>query len=187
MWTAIYNQGDGDIKEIWNENKRKILTEEYENIREKAINNRKVREHQDMEREVGEIIVPMELPRFDSDSLDKELKPLKENKAVGTDKLRAELYKALGESDICKEVMKDCFDNILTKREIPASWTKSRTKLIKKVIKPTPKEFRPIAIVNASYKIFFSFFNKRLEEHLVMNNLINENQMGFAKGGEDRI
>ena len=55
--------------------------------------------------------------------------------------------------------------------------------MIKKVGKPGPKEFRPITIVNISYKIFFSFLNKKLEKHIRENNLVKENQMGFTKGG----
>ena len=51
------------------------LTEEYENQRKEILSEKKMREHQDMEREIREVIVPMELPKFDSDSLEKELKP----------------------------------------------------------------------------------------------------------------
>ena len=119
-----------------------------------------------MDRNVGEIIVPMELPVFSETDLIDVLKPLKPNKAVGTNKLRAELYRTLGESDLCKEIMTECFNNIITTRNIPQSWSKSITKLIKKVEKPTPKEFRPIALINLSYKIFYHFYNTQLENHL---------------------
>ena len=81
MWAAIYSQGDSDIEGVWDEDKRKALTEEFESQRKEILSEKRMREHQHMERKIGEIIVPMELPKFDSDSLDRELKPLKKKQS----------------------------------------------------------------------------------------------------------
>ena len=183
VWKGVYNQGNSDIKKVWNEERKEKLIAEQNKEREDTMNKRKLREHMDMEREMDEVIVPMDLPVFTKETLEEELKQLKKNKAVGTNKLRAELYKSLGESEICKEKMVNCFNNALETGKIPKSWNISRTRLIKKVTKPGPKEFRPITIVNISYKIFFSFLNKQIEKHLRINNLVKENQVGFTKGG----
>ena len=76
-----------------------------------------------------------------------------------------------------------CFNNILEEGEIPQSWRTSRTKMIKKGSRPTTKDFRPIAITNISYKIFMAFIREKIEEHLIRNNMVRDNQIGFTGGG----
>merc|ERR1711874_387796 len=56
-------------------------------------------------------------------------------------------------------------------------------KMIRKEKRSTVRDFRPIAITNISYKIFMSLIRERTEEHLKLNNLIKENQIGFTGGG----
>ena len=115
--------------------------------------------------------------------LKEKLKKLKNNKAAGTDGLKAELFKELGKRETCREVMLKCFNNTMKGKIIPKNWNTSRTKMIKKERKPTVRHYRPIAITNVSYKIFMSFIREKIEEHIRNNNLIKENQIGFTGGG----
>merc|ERR1711913_60700 len=99
------------------------------------------------------------------------------------DKLKAELFKELGKRGKCREVMLRCFNSVLEGGDTPESWNISRTKMIKKERRPTVRDFRPIAITNISYKIFMSYIREKIEEHLRLNKLIKDNQIGFTGGG----
>ena len=127
--------------------------------------------------------MPMKTTEMKDEDLKAKLRKLKNNKAAGTDKLKAELFKELGKRGICRKVMLKCFNKVLEGEETPESWNLSRTKMIKKERKPTVRDFRPIAITNISYKIFMSYIREKIEEHLRINNLIKENQIGFTGGG----
>ena len=106
-------------------------------------------------------IVPIREPKMRDENTKAELKELKEGKAAGRSKLKPELYKELGKSEICRRVMTDDYNKIIDGGEIPEGWKKTRTKLIKKVQKPRPKDHRPIAVAEISYKILMSYLKKR--------------------------
>ncbi|CAL4160738.1 unnamed protein product [Meganyctiphanes norvegica] len=55
--------------------------------------------------------------------------------------------------------------------------------MIKKIKKPSARDFRPIALLNVSYKIYMSFIREEIENHLRRNNQIRDNQIGFTEGG----
>jgi hypothetical protein len=58
--------------------------------------------------------------------------------------------------------------------DIPRAWLLAMIILISKSnVLDQPSEFRPIALLNTSGKIFFSIFNGRLERHMVDNGYIN--------------
>ena len=94
-----------NIGSVWNDTIREDLMGSIDSEREEVMSETRVREHLDMDREVEGSIVPMEIPEFTMELLEDELDCLKYNKAVGTNRLRAELYKVLGESEVCKKVM----------------------------------------------------------------------------------
>ena len=55
--------------------------------------------------------------------------------------------------------------------------------MIPKKSKPQPKDLRPIAITNISYKLYMSNIGEEIEEHIEKNNLTKGNQIGFTGGG----
>ena len=79
--------------------------------------------------------------------------------------------------------MVGCFNSVLGEREVPETWKKSRTTMVKKERRPTVKDFRPIAITDVSYKMFMTYVREKIEEHIKRNNLGKDNQVGFTGGG----
>ena len=59
----------------------------------------------------------------------------KKNKATGPDNIKGELYRALGESNICVKTLQEVFQNIIDRYLKIKSWGKSNTRLIPKVNK----------------------------------------------------
>ena len=132
---------------------------------------------------IYEGIVPMSEPKMCDETTKIELRGLKEGKAAGLNKLKPEVYKELGKSDICRRIMTEDYNKILAGGGIPEGWKKTRTKLIKKVKNPRPKDHRPIAVADISYKMLMSYLKKEIEGHIERNGLAKVNQIGFCDGG----
>merc|ERR1712179_319988 len=181
FWRLIYNLNENKIEDVWGADTLEELLEEFK--KEESRMHINLIEHMDMAMPTKEIIIPMKATEMKDEELKVNLRKLKNNKAAGTDKLKAELFKELGKRGTCREVMLKCFNSVLEGGNTPESWNTSRTKMIKKERRPTVRDFRPIAITNISYKIFMSFIREKIEEHLRLNNLIKENQIGFTGGG----
>ena len=181
FWRLIYNLNENKIEEVWGADTLEELIEEFKKEERKMHVN--LIEHMDMAMPTKEIIIPMKATEMKDEELKENLRKLKNNKAAGTDKLKAELFKELGKRGKCREVMLRCFNSVLEGGDTPESWNISRTKMIRKERRPTVRDFRPIAITNISYKIFMSYIREKIEEHLRLNNLIKDNQIGFTGGG----
>ena len=123
------------------------------------------------------------------DEVLKVLKGLKKRKSPGPDGLKGELYSALMENETCIETLTKCLENELQRGDKPKQWKVSKTVLIKKKMKPTVRDFRPLALTDISYKIFMAILRNRIEEHIENNKEIKEEQAGFTKGAriEDNI
>ena len=184
-----YHKGKNEISQVWNkENHIKELNKKKENL---------IAEPGFMILPGGifkieqteQIINQMTLKEIGTEAMGGELEKLKCNKAPGPNLLKPELYKEIGKSTFCTEVMANLYDNQFYSEEVPESWKESKTKLIAKKKKPTVKDFRPIALTNISYKLFMSLIKNQIEEHLTENNLVKYNQTGFTKGGrmEDNL
>uniref|UniRef100_A0A2D4KI84 Reverse transcriptase domain-containing protein n=1 Tax=Micrurus paraensis TaxID=1970185 RepID=A0A2D4KI84_9SAUR len=70
-------------------------------------------------------------------------------------------------------------NEVLTKKEIPKTWTEAYITLIPKegTDQQQIKNFRPISLLNSDYKIFASILAERLKRYL--NNFIHPDQNGF--------
>ena len=95
-----------------------------------------------------------------------QLKKIKHKKVPGSDGIKAELFKVLVDSNKCIEELTLCLNNILTEDDTVDNWKKFNTILIPKTKKPTAKDSRPIALANASYKIFTGILKTKIEEHI---------------------
>ena len=67
------------------------------------------------------------------------------------------------------------------KDNIPESWYTSKTVLIPKTKKPTVKDLRPIALTNATYKLFMGILKTKIEHHIRYIKEESEVQAGFTK------
>ena len=111
-----------------------------------------------------------------------KIKKIKKDKAAGSDNIKPEYIKVIGESKEGIEIITESFNKITYDKEVPEKWKESKTKLIPKNNKPKIKDFRPLAMTNIQYKLYLGIMKDRIEDHLKINNLQKENQMGFTKG-----
>ena len=117
---------------------------------------------------------------FKRSDIRKQIDKSKNKKASGPDGVKNEIYKAMAKSDICMNVLEKTFNNELTIQQKPQSWKNSVTTMIPKMKRPTVVQLRPIALTDASYKIFMGMTKEKVEIHLENNNLDNDLQMGFT-------
>ena len=109
-----------------------------------------------------------------------QIKRSKLNKATGPDGIKNEIYKSLINSEICSNVLEKCFNLELQCKEKPDSWKTSTTILIPKKKKPTPSQYRPIALTYSSYKLFIGMIKTIIEHHLESNEILSELQSRFT-------
>ena len=108
-WHHIYKTGKKELTPIgsgdWKEEKIEDIHREYRDRREK-----------DRE-ENGKIWIEGKKVEYTETTLKKGLKRLKEGKAAGPDKVKAEVYQRMGESENCREVMKENFNRVIDMKE----------------------------------------------------------------------
>uniref|UniRef100_A0A670XQU1 Reverse transcriptase domain-containing protein n=1 Tax=Pseudonaja textilis TaxID=8673 RepID=A0A670XQU1_PSETE len=109
--------------------------------------------------------------------LTEALKKQNNGKAPGPDGLPAEFYKTLQES--LNLPLLEVMNEVMSKKMIPKSWSEAYITLIPKEEADALqiKNYRPISLLNADYKIFASILAERLKKYL--NNFIHSDQNGF--------
>ena len=185
-WRKCLGEEVNEINLAWN----KEMSEEVRSTRKSELN--KEQNFMVIKGSIFKVkpeIAPMKLKEITIDTIRGELDKLKSNKAPGPNMIKPALYKELGKSEYCTEIMTRVFEKQYHSEEIPEDWKESKTILIAKKKKPTAKDFRPIALANISYKLFMSTIKNQIEEHILLNNLRKDNQTGFTKGGriEDNL
>ena len=105
FWRLIYNMNENKIEEAWEADSLERLIEEF-----KAEENEIETEHKDPNIPVKDRIIPMKATEINDAELKEKIRKLKNNKAAGTDKLKAELFKELGKRGTCREVILRCFN-----------------------------------------------------------------------------
>ena len=93
--------------------------------------------------------------KITEDDVSKQIKKMKKGKAAGPDGLKIEMYKEAIKDKESLSLITKCYVNTIKEGqdEEKCKWQKSNTKLIAKVPRPKVNVFRPIALLNVSYKI----------------------------------
>ena len=129
FWRLVYNLSKNEIGEVWDEERMEELVRIFGD--EERGYNRSQEEHLDTTKSARNKIRPMVIEEMGEGELKERLNNLKNNKAAGPDKIKAELFKELGKRKRCREVMVGCFNSVLGEREVPEAWRKSRTTMIR--------------------------------------------------------
>ena len=115
------------------------------------------------------------------EEITKQIKRLRKNAAAGPDNIPAILLKNCGEaiaSPICqlwkKSMEVGCIPEILKTGII--------TPIFKGGDRTKPQNYRPVSLTSHVIKVFENLVRAKIENHLIANNLFNENQHGFRKG-----
>ena len=188
FWGEIYQKHDNTIAEQWNPLKRELYSKEYKKIEAIAEYRNHVtqipynlHEHYDMQAKVS-YIGYMEDPHITTDDVTQQIRKIKERKSAGPDGIKPDLLKIIGNDIQCINILAESMNKIITKEDnIPESWYTSKTVLVPKTKKPTVKDLRPIALTNATYKLFMGILKTKIEHHIRYIKEESEVQAGFTK------
>ena len=110
------------------------------------------------------------------------LRRIKRGKQPGPDKIRGEILRWLGESEICLATLTTALNTVMERGMCPESWRESRTVMIPKESKAEVENHRPVALTNTSYKLMMTLIKKQIYQHLLELGEINDLQAGFTEG-----
>ncbi|KAH6931662.1 hypothetical protein HPB50_026526 [Hyalomma asiaticum] len=105
---------------------------------------------------------------------------MKNQKASDLDDIPNEFLKSLRTN--AREVLLNCFNDILTTRDVPEAWKETRIRLIHKAKGKSEKDinaYRPIAVLSNVLKLLNTILNRRLQNNCERNNILSESQNGF--------
>jgi len=125
---------------------------------------------------------------FQTNEISIYLKKLSNKKAPGPDGITNEFLKNLPQEGI--KALCDVFNEILDSEIPPPEWSNSITVMIhKKGEESDPGNYRPIALLNTSLKLFTGLLTNRLVTWAERNKVLPEAQAGFRKkrGCDDQI
>ena len=118
-------------------------------------------------------------PEITQDEVEFSLRNFKNGKSPGEDGIQSELLK-LGGEEIHK-VLAKLYNECLKQRKIPATWNNATMILIfKKGDKNDIKNYRPISLLSAMYKLFTRIITARIEKQLDFHQ--PREQAGFRRG-----
>lgn len=121
------------------------------------------------------------MTRMTEAEIEKTMNKLSNRSAPGPDGISYAVLKAGGV--FITQWLTKLFNQVLLTQTIPPEWKKCSVFPIFKKGDPTDlNNYRPIALLNCTYKIFTNLMAQRLQKLLDETKLINENQNGFIKG-----
>jgi len=103
-------------------------------------------------------------------------------KATGDDYIPIELIQAIINNENVQKYLTKTYNNIITTNTFPKGWKKGLLFTIYKSGCPfSPKNYRPITLLNSSYKIFSSIITNRLVSFIEEAGIISHSQGGFCR------
>ena len=103
-------------------------------------------------------------------------------------------WKAMGPDGIHPAVLKNCsleiatplrriFQATLEQGRLPTDWKRANvTPIFKKGLRTEASNYRPVSLTSQTCKVMEKIINKKLQEHIMNNELLCHNQHGFTKG-----
>uniref|UniRef100_A0A670HWB0 Reverse transcriptase domain-containing protein n=1 Tax=Podarcis muralis TaxID=64176 RepID=A0A670HWB0_PODMU len=118
------------------------------------------------------------------EEVEEVIKELKRGKAPGPDGFTSSYYKEM--KDTLMVPLIKVMNNILKEKDIPGTWKEAFITITPKQDSDLTqiKNYRPISLLNADYKIFTGILAKRLKKILV--KIIHKDQEGFLPGRQLR-
>ena len=109
----------------------------------------------------------MEEPEITIQDVKQQLQRIKEKKSPGPDGMKPDIFKILGTDERCTQVLTYVLNKIMRQEYMsPSTWALSKTVMVQKKKKPTIKDLRPIALTNATYKLFMGILKTKVEYHI---------------------
>ena len=119
---------------------------------------------------------------FTQEELDMVMKNISNGTAPGPNRIPNELLKMFYKNDDFKTILLKLLNACLIKKRTPNSWKNSHIFTIYKKGNPNnPLNYRPIALLPTTYKIYSMLINNRLSNFMEKNNCFSNMQGGFRK------
>ena len=114
--------------------------------------------------------------------LNQIIKKLSSNTATGPDNIPNEIIEILFEVEQFQQVLLKIINTCIYKKRIPKQWKKSHIYTIYKKDNPNnPLNYRPIALMSTTYKIYSSLITKRLSDYMEEKEALSNMQGGFRR------
>ena len=168
-WPSVISKWNGEFQNLFNGYDRSEFDNDYytyaQQMREQLENN-----------------TPNDVINtpITADEVKRAVKKAKSKKAVGIDNLPYEILK----NPQSLTLMVELFNKIFSYKIIPSLWRKT-------IIKPIPKnssidprvplQYRGIALLSTTYKLYSSILNNRIMTFCESRNLLHEEQNGFRR------
>ena len=122
---------------------------------------------------------PIEVGSITVEEVQETVKTLKTNKAPGPDGMVTELYKHLDEDNI--KNLAQILNQMWTEEKVTTDFTQADVvSIYKKGNAELPQNYRPISLLNTSYKILTKIYQTRLSN--AIDRQLHDTQFGFRKG-----
>lgn len=136
----------------------------------------------DIIQEIGQIM-PMtdEEIIITTEDVQEQINKTKGNKAPGPDGIKPEIIKLLQPSKKYIEELNICLSNVIIEEEILESWRTSNTSMIPRERRPKPKDLRPIALTDTTYKLFMGIVKTKTQRYVIQSGQMADLQSSYIQ------